>query len=109
MKNAIIYTFITIITLVVIFLLTQMGNMLGLWNIKFWGTKYEDARRDVFENTKSFRDGSNRDLMELCIQYKTAQDESAKMIIASTINQRRLSVPDDALTSNTLNCLYEVK
>lgn len=94
--------------LIALIIITQAGNFIGLWNIKFWGVKYEDARRGVFEQSKAFRDGANRDLMELCLQWNTATDNAAKDLIASTINQRRLTIPDSALTANTTNCLNGV-
>ena len=98
-----------ILGIVAFFLLIQAGNAMKLWNISFWGVKFEDARRDVFENTKSFRDGANRDLMNLCLDWQASEDPATRTLIASTISQRRLAVPDSALTQNTKQCLNGVK
>ena len=50
-----------------VFIMVLAGGIFAIQSFdfgsyKFWAPKYEDARREVFENTKSYRDGSRRDL-----------------------------------------------
>ena len=64
----------------------------------FWGTKYENAHREIFEQTKSFRDGSARDLDNLRIAYLQAKSSEEKSIIKDTIRHRADGVPADQLS-----------
>lgn len=94
MKDVLIATFLIIGLVVGIFLL----QTLGFESFKFWAPKYEDAHRQVFENTKSFRDGSARDLDNLRVAYSQAKTPEEKSIILDTIRHRALSVPSDQLS-----------
>jgi hypothetical protein len=77
----------------------------SLQNYKFFAPKYEDARREVFENTKSFRDGSARDFENLLISYLSANTEEGKQAILSVIRQRAYGVPQEQLPLEIKNLL----
>ena len=63
----------------------------------FWGPKYEDVRRDIFENTKSYKHGTIRDLYNLKLEYETSDNEAHKAAIASTIRHRVAAYPREEL------------
>ena len=75
-------------------------------SLLFWKPKYENANRQIFENTKSFRDGSSRDLDNLRLQYLEAQDENTKAVIKDTMRQRALGVPREQISPAVNQIIY---
>jgi len=97
-------TFAQVIGFVVLAIL-GIGVLLGLgWLIqgndffmyKYFAPKYEDARRQVFENTKSYNQGMIQELQNMQIEYGKSEPSQQKMI-ASVILQRTADFPDDRL------------
>ena len=80
-------------------------NYTGLVSYQFFGPKYEAARRNVFEETKSYRDGLRRDFDNLYIQYETEKDPDAKAAVLSVIKHRAYGVDPDFLPDNIRNLL----
>ena len=87
-----------VIFIVVMIAFSIGGNALGLWNLQFWGVKYENAHREIFEQTKSFRDGSARDLDNLRLQYLQAKTSEEKAALRDVMRHRAVSI-DPALIS----------
>lgn len=69
---------------------------LGLVNFQFWGTKEEAARRDIFEESKAYRDGMNQELRNMQMQYVQA-DAGHKAALRSIILHRVAGFPAEAL------------
>lgn len=95
MKEGLKYIGYGLAGLLVIFMLSQFGNALGLWNISFWGVKKENARREVFEQTQSYVEGKRQELLKLRTEYLNAEDEQAAAAIKFTIQQNFANVKDD--------------
>lgn len=77
---------------------------LGLYQLgmfKFFAPKFEDVRRDVFENTKSYLHGVQQDLGKYYLEYQTA-DEDGKTAIRATIQMRFAEVDVSKLQSPKL-------
>jgi len=72
---------------------------LSLAHYQFFAPRFENARREVFENTKSFRDGSRRDFDNLYVAYQSAKTPEEKQAILSVIRQRVYGVPEDQVPS----------
>lgn len=68
---------------------------------KFWAPKFEDAKREVFENTKSFRDGSARDLDNLRLEYLRAKTPEEKAALKDVMRHRALGVPAAQISPET--------
>ena len=65
--------------------ITWMSTGLNLAHYKFWGPKYEEARRNVFEETKSFQQGTIQELSKMYQEYNDpAKSQSQKDAIAFT-------------------------
>jgi len=62
-----------------------VANGTGLITYKFFGPKWENARREVFENTNSFTKGKNQEATRLMFQYNQATDPVEKNAIKQTI------------------------
>ena len=74
---------------------------LGLFSLgyyKFFAPKYEDARREVFENTKSYLHGVQQDLGKYYLEYQSA-NEDGKSAIRTTIQIRFAEVDASKLQS----------
>jgi hypothetical protein len=59
---------------------------LGLF--KFFAPKYENVRREVFENTRSYNQAKLQELSKYRLEYLRSKDEEEKKAIASTIRHR---------------------
>ena len=91
------------IALVVGFVIAM--QLASLENYKFFGPKFEDARRNVFEETKSYQDGLRRDFDNLYLQYEEAKDPDEKSAILSVIRHRAEGVNPDFLPTSIRNLL----
>jgi len=76
---------ISIVGIIILLLLITVGlNAVGLINFKLFAPAFEDVRRDVFENTKSYNEGKEQDLLRYRLQYLKANEEE-KQALRSTI------------------------
>jgi len=66
-------------------------NGIGLVSFKFFAPKYEDAKREVFENTNSRINGAVQEINKRMIEYNRAESKADKIAIAEYI---RSSYPD---------------
>jgi len=73
-----------ILLLVTIFVL----NFYGLEMFKFFRPKYENAKREVFEETKSYVHGKVQDLGKYYYEYNTAETLADKEAIASLVRMQ---------------------
>ena len=73
-------------------------SLFGLGYYKFFAPKYEDAKRDVFENTKSYLHGVQQDLGKYYFEYQNA-DEEGKAAIKAVIRIRFAEVDESKLQS----------
>jgi len=87
-------------TITLLITLVFITNIAGLTNYKFFAPKYENARREVFENTKSYRDGTKRDFDNLYVAYQTAKETEEKTAILSVIRERVSGTPNELIPSN---------
>jgi len=62
------------------FVLTFVSDSFNLISYKFWAPKQEAARRKVYEQTKSYRQGSIQRLNTLCTQVSQADAEHRPML-----------------------------
>jgi len=65
----------------------------------FFAPKYENVRRNTFEQSKSFRDGSLQELENMRFEYIKASPEHKKAL-ADIIRHRATEVPADAMPSD---------
>lgn len=72
-------------------------NQLGLR--AFFAPKFQQVDRNVFEQSKAYRDGMAQEIRALQIEYVKA-DEKIKPALASAIKHKAAGVPDDALPAD---------
>lgn len=86
-------------------------TIIGTWALFFNrpAAKYaEETRRQVYDESRSYRQGMAVDLDELCRQRKLATDEGQKAILADTIRLRSARFTGE-LPSHVKDCLNEVR
>ena len=77
-----------------------------LFNYNFWAPKYENARRGVYEETKSYRDGSRRDFDNLYLAYKGAKSDDEKAAVLSVLRERAASAPAEVVPTEVYQLLH---
>ena len=65
----------------------------------FFGPKFEDVRRNTFEQSKSFRTGAVQELQNMQFEYIKSAPEHKKAL-ADIIRHRAAEVPADAMPSD---------
>jgi len=94
--------------IVLLLMLSFGGQALGLFNLKFWGVKYEDARREIFEETKSFKHSIIQDMYDLRLEYSKADSDNIRNNIRSIVNNRVVGMDLDYLPIELRNFLNEM-
>ena len=59
----------------------------GLVNLKFWGPKFQEARREIFEETQSFTHGKITHLNRLRLEYESTDSEKRKKALRTMLLQ----------------------
>ena len=76
------------IVLIVVILLVIIGFVVDAmvldWT-SYIGPKRENIRREIYEETKSYNEGKEQDLVRYRLQYLQADTEDKKAALASTI------------------------
>ncbi len=94
---------IAVVSLILVVLLVvgldQFGFALGLWDVTFWGTRVQNAQRQVFEQTQSYVQGKREYLSRLREQYETADDTHKaalkELILSEASNVDNSKLPPD--------------
>lgn len=85
--NAVKYFFIGLFFVSILLLIVWGMSYFNLIHFKFFQPKMENARRAVFEETKSYVHGSVQDIGKYYAEYQAA-DESGKIAIKTVIQAR---------------------
>jgi len=78
--------------------------VIGLYSLgmfKFFASKTENIKRDIFENTKSYLHGVQQDLGKYYLEYQK-EDDMGKGAIKTTIQMRFAEVDANKLQSAKL-------
>lgn len=63
-------------------------NALGFVNFAFFAPRYEEVRRQTFEQSRAFNEGMVRDLENLRLQRTAAKTDAERDVIDATIRHR---------------------
>lgn len=77
-----------------------VANGMGLISYKFFGPKWEDAKRDVFENTNSFTKAKVQEATKYRLEYLRAKDPVERNAIKVTIAQSLADFDEDKYVKN---------
>lgn len=85
--------------IVSVMLIDQFSRGYGLATYSFWGTKTEDAKREVFEHSKSFVDGQIHEIRDMQVQYVQAspahRDALRSLILTRVDSVNPETLPQD--------------
>ena len=81
----------------------------GLKWSKYFKPKKEEVRREVFEETKSYNEGKEQDLVRYRMQFLKADSEGDKEAIASTVRLMFANYDESKLSSELRTFLKEMK
>jgi hypothetical protein len=76
-------------------------SFFALYHYQFFGTRFENARRQVFEQTQSYVEGKRQDLVRYRLQYQQAKDPAEQQAIRMMILESMANV-DTSLFSYDL-------
>jgi hypothetical protein len=98
------YIGIVLFLLLVVFLI----DISGLAWQSFIGPKRENVRREIFEETKSYNEGKEQDLIRYRLQYMKAEGKE-KEAIGSTIRMMFADYDENKLSPELRDFLKEIK
>jgi hypothetical protein len=90
--------------LVLLVLLFVGARVLGIADTKVFGVVDQNAQREVYENTKAYRDGIRRDFDELSLAYAKATPEEKPAILA-VLRHRTEGVPPELVPDDVKRLL----
>ena len=98
------------ILVVVGFIILGFGlTALDLGMFKFWAPRYENVKREVFEQTKSYNEGKTQDLAKYKLEYALAKDAESKQAIKMVVVQRFADYQADRLEPGLANFLIQMR
>jgi uncharacterized phage-associated protein len=83
---------------------TLLSDSFNFISYKFWAPKQEAVRRQVYEQTKSYKQGSIQRLNTLCSQVSTTDDDHKPMIY-DVINHEFAEWSTDDVPDYLRSCL----
>jgi hypothetical protein len=78
---------------------------LSLGITKTFGPAGASVRREIYEETKSYRDGTRRDFDNLYLQYQSAKSPEEKSAVLSIIRHRASGAPPEVVPTEIRNLL----
>lgn len=92
-----------------IFVLLFIFSALGLFQIKFWGVKYDDAQRERFEHTQSYVQGMESQLSALRLEYESQEEGPRKEAIRRHILTKASQIDRDKLPADLVAFLNRLE
>lgn len=86
--------------LALVFALLFAGSALGLFQLKFWGPRYESARRQVWEETPSFVHGKRQYLSRLHHEWQMSESPTHRDAICATARHEASTLKPEYLPVN---------
>jgi hypothetical protein len=83
------------------------GNNFFLY--KFFAPKYEQVRRQVFEQTKSYNQGMVQELENMEFKYAETKDAEAKAALASVILHRAADCPEESMPPDLRSFVHKLR
>lgn len=83
-------------------------NYFGYANFAFFATKYEAVRRDQMIESRSYTEGTIRELYTLRRQYQTAANDQERATIAAVARHEFSIFPKERLPADLQSFLQEI-
>jgi len=83
-------------------------NYFGFVQFQFFAPKYEDVKREIFENTQGYVEGKRQEALKYRLEYMRA-DSSSKQAIKATIVQSFANFDESKLSPELQNFVRDMK
>jgi len=94
----------------IVFLAFGFGmGMFNFQSYKFFAPKYENVRREVFENTQSYVEGKRQEALKYYKEYNSTTDEQEKKALEMVIVQSFANFDTTLLEPKLENFITELK
>jgi len=97
--------FIAVLFFMSIFIAMFLLNAFGLFQLNYWGVKYQDARTNIFEETKAYKHGTIRDIENLCLELQKTESAAHKNALYFTMRHRLSAFDYNELPQHVKDCL----
>jgi cytochrome c556 len=84
-------------------------NYFGYLSAAFYAPKYEEIRRETMLESRTYHEGTLRELYRLKRQYDTAIDESAKQTIAAAARHEFQIFPSERLPGDLYAWMQQIQ
>ena len=108
MKNGVILVIVVLAVVVGIAVLSFAATGYGFAMFRFWAPKYENVKREVFENTQSYVQGKVSYLTTLQLSYATATGDERKAL-RTTILREASTIPAEKLPGDLAGFINGLK
>ena len=92
-----------------ILLLAAIGGGGRYVYLQTWGVRTADMERAVFEESKSYVQGTIRDLDNLRIQYYKTDNPTERAVLRVTMRHRLATFPDDKIPDHLKEFVAELR
>ena len=99
--------FIVIVSIILLLCAIFGLQYLGLINYKFFAPKYQNAQREVFENTQSFTEGKRQDLIKYYHEWLNS-DKDGKSTLKDLVIEDFASYDVSKLTPSEQNMYNKI-
>jgi hypothetical protein len=93
--------------LVIVALTTLLGGWAAITG-RMFGVYNEETRKQIYDSSRQYQQGTNRDLSRYCYQMRTASSPAAKSAVADLIRSTA-STYNGSLSPENQSCLNEVQ
>ena len=97
MKDAFKMAAAAIFATVVLIVVGVMLSGANLEMTRFFGTRMESIKTDIYRENKSYIEGTRRDIREMMVEYYAAETDAHKDAISSLILHRSAELDRDRL------------
>ena len=91
---------------IVLFAIAFAGQALSLWSFSFWEPKWQDAKRDVWEQTSSRINGATQDIAKAQLEYSRAESDAERNAICAYLRNSYPDVTPDEIDDYRLSNFY---
>jgi len=109
MKDAIKIAAAAIAGSVLLIVIWVMFAGANLEMTRFFGTKMESIKTDIYRENKSYIEGTRRDIREMMVEYYKAETEAHKSAIGSLILHRAGELDRDRLPADLVTFIESLE
>lgn len=87
--------------------LVVASPFIGLWYRKYFGPKYADVERDIWENTRSRTNAAIQDINTRMVEYTRAKDKVEQNAICAYLRNTYPTFDQTKITDHAVRSFFE--